>query len=73
MFCQRVLVHHAALHDEADVFHLADVGERVAAHGDDVGVLAGGDGADVLGAAEQVGGVGGGGAQGQRGSSTNSG
>src|SRR5262245_17280168 len=42
----RRLVHGAALHDPDHAFELGDVGERIAGDGDDVGQLAGLDGAD---------------------------
>src|ERR1700683_2761451 len=41
-----LLVDLALLHDEADVFELADIGERIALHGDDIRRLAGGDGTE---------------------------
>src|SRR5215470_16886813 len=39
--------HHAALHDELHALHLADIGERISRHGDDVGELAAVDAADL--------------------------
>ncbi len=38
----------AALHHEADALKLGDVGQRVGGDGDEVGVLAGGEGADTV-------------------------
>jgi hypothetical protein len=45
------------LHDELHVLEQAHVGERIAADGDDVGILAGRDGADRVRTADQVRGV----------------
>src|SRR5271156_4915051 len=52
-----VLVDDAGLHDEGDVLKDFDVLEGVAFDGDDVGPLAGFDGADAVGPAHEVGGV----------------
>ena len=49
-----------ALHHEADLLESPHVLERVGGDGDQVGVMPCGDPADVVGAAEQFGGVGGG-------------
>ncbi len=52
-----VFVDHAGLHDEVDVLEDLDVLERVAVDGDDVGPLAGLDGAGAVGPCHEVGGV----------------
>jgi hypothetical protein len=44
------LLHNsAAFHDEVDFLEQRDIGERVSRDGDDVGELAGVDGADLIG------------------------
>src|ERR1700731_4384090 len=48
------LVDDALFHDEADVFERADIGERIALHGDDIRRLAGGDGTEQLRVADQI-------------------
>src|SRR5262249_19580077 len=49
-----------ALHDEFYLFKNGDVVERIAVHGDDVGIVSGFDGASFAGEAEEVGCVDGG-------------
>jgi hypothetical protein len=41
----------AAFHDEGDVFEHFDVGEWIVSYGDEVGIVAGDEGADIGGAA----------------------
>ena len=57
LFVGFVFVDDAGLHDEGDVLEEPDVFERVAVDGDDVGPLAGFDGADAVGPAHEVCGV----------------
>ena len=54
-----VFVDHALFHDEEDVLGLADVLERVAGHGDNVGEFVGFESADFVRDAKQIG-IGGG-------------
>nr|GEU28320.1 hypothetical protein [Tanacetum cinerariifolium] len=49
-----------ALHDERHVFQRADIGQRIVAHGDQVGIAARRDAADVLRCADQGGRIAGG-------------
>src|SRR5688572_11021821 len=51
------VVPHARLHHEPDIARVADVVERIAAHDDEIGPLAGGDRAEAVADAERAGAV----------------
>ncbi len=57
MLHPRVFVNHAALHHEIDMLQRAHVGQGIGIHRNDVGKLAGLNGAHILGPSNQIGGA----------------